>query len=451
MKILAGAYQPDSGVIYLEGRPISLRDPLSAAAHGIAMIYQELTVLENLDVGRNIMLGQEPSIGGLINWKALYTQAQMIVDELELKLNVRTPLNRLSLAERQMVEIARAVHRQPRIIVMDEPTSSLGKHEEEVLFVLIERLKARGAAILYISHRMDEVFRLADTITVLRDGTHITTEPVTNFTRDRLIELMVGHKVDAVERHTHRPGPIVLEARDLTHGKLLRGVSLKLAAGEVLGVAGLAGSGQTELARVLFGVDQPQHGSIWLDGHKVQFRSPQDAIAQGVAYVPEDRKGLGLVLMMSVQANIGLATLPHYQRFGLISLARLRQLVEEWTKRLNIKASAQQESVELLSGGNQQKVVLAKWLALNPRVLILNEPTRGIDVGAKAEVHQLIREIAAQGVAVLMISSELPEVLSVSDRIIVMRQGRISGELTAHEADETRILELAFADLQEAE
>ncbi|MCS6835401.1 MAG: sugar ABC transporter ATP-binding protein [Anaerolineae bacterium] len=450
MKILAGVYQPDSGIIRLAGQPISLHDPLSAAAQDIAMIYQELTVLDNLDVGRNIMLGQEPSRGGLVNWKALYMQAQAIVDELELGLDVRTPLSRLSLAERQMVEIARAVRRQPRIIVMDEPTSSLGKHEEEVLFALIGRLKARGAAILYISHRMDEVFRLADTITVLRDGAHITTEPAAHFTRERLIELMVGRKVEAVERQARPRGAVVLEARELVSGRLLRGVTLQLAAGEVLGVAGLAGSGQTELARVLFGVRQPQSGSLWLDGRQVRFRSPQEAIAHGVAYVPEDRKSLGLVLMMGVQANMSLAALTRYQRHGLIDFARLRQLVADWTQRLNIKASVQQESVELLSGGNQQKVVLAKWLALQPRVLILNEPTRGIDVGAKAEVHQLIREIAAGGMAVLMISSELPEVLSVSDRIIVMRQGRISGELLAHEADETRVLALAFADLQEA-
>jgi ABC-type sugar transport system ATPase subunit len=451
MKILAGAYQPDSGIICLEGRPVTLHNPLSAAAQGIAMIYQELTVLDNLDVGRNIMLGQEPSQAGLVRWNGLYQQAQAIVDELELNLDVRAPLSQLSLAERQMVEIARAVRRQPRIIVMDEPTSSLGKHEEEVLFALVERLKARGAAILYISHRMEEVFRLADTITVLRDGAHITTEPAANFTRERLIELMVGHKVEAVARLPRERGPVVLEAHNLTRGKLLRGVSLQLSAGEVLGVAGLAGSGQTELARVLFGVDQAERGEIRLDGRAVRFRSPQEAIAQGVAYVPEDRKGLGLVLMMGVQANMGLAALPQYRRYGaLIDFPRLRQLVADWTQRLNIKVSAQQESVELLSGGNQQKVVLAKWLALNPRVLILNEPTRGIDVGAKAEVHQLIREIAAQGVAVLMISSELPEVLSVSDRIIVMRQGRISGELAAHEADETKVLALAFADFQEA-
>lgn len=448
MKILSGAYQPDGGTIKIDGQPVDIHDPIHAAQLGIAMIYQELTVLDNLDVGRNIMLGQEPTAGGALfmRWGAMYEQARAVLDELGIGLDVRAPLADLSIAQRQMVEIARAAQRKPRIIVMDEPTSSLGKHEEDVLFALIHRLRARGVAIIYISHRMDEVFALADTITVLRDGTHIVTEPATAFTRDRLIELMVGRKIDVLNRSASAMGETVLEVRGLTRGKRLENIHLTVRRGEVVGVAGLIGAGQTELAQVLFGVDQPDSGEILIDGRVVRFRSAQDAIKAGVAYVPEDRKGLGLVLMMSVQTNMGLASLGRLSRFGWIDAGRVRGLVSEWTQRLNIRAASPRQSIENLSGGNQQKVVLAKWLSQNPRLVILNEPTRGIDVGAKTEVHHLIREIAAQGVGVLMISSELPEVLSVSDRIVVMRAGRISGEMPAAGATETAVLALAFAE-----
>ena len=447
MKILAGAYQPDSGHILLEGHTVDLRDPITATNEGIAMIYQELTVLDNLDVGRNIMLGQEPvRYQFLMDWPALYAKAKAIIDELELDLDPRTPLSQLSIAQKQMVEIARAARRNPRIIVMDEPTSSLGRHEEEVLFDLIERLKIRGTAIIYISHRMDEVFRLADQITVLRDGNHIATEPASAFTRDRLIELMVGRNVDVINRHNVTAGEIVLETRDLSMAPRLRRINLQLRSGEVLGVAGLVGAGQVTLAQVLFGVERADSGEILVNGQPVNFRSPQDAIKAGLAYVPEDRKGLGLVLMLPVKTNLLLASLNRLTRLGVIQRTRAQQIVTQWMERLNVRASSPNQTIENLSGGNQQKVVLAKWLSLEPRILILNEPTRGIDVGAKTEVHHLIRDIAAQGVAILMISSELPEVMAVSDRIIVMRKGAISGEIAASEATETALLEMAFAD-----
>lgn len=447
MKILAGAYHPDSGTIEVGGQAVRIGDPVAAQALGIAMIYQELTVLENLDVGRNIMLGQEPQRFGQIDWKRLYADAAQVLAALNLRINPRTPLEELALSERQMVEIARASHRSPRVFVMDEPTSSLTQSEEQTLFTLIGHLKQQGVGIIYISHRMDEVFLLADRITVLRDGKHIDTRAAADYTRTEVIEQMVGRKVEAAaERQFTAGGSIVLEARGLRSGKRVRQADLVLRAGEVTGLAGLAGAGRTELAELLFGVRSPDGGEILLEGKPVRFRSPVDAIEAGIAYVPEDRKGLGLVLALDVQTNMILSSFDRVTGRGLLNRSAISDLVSRWTQRLNIRAASPSVNIEGLSGGNQQKVVIAKWLAREPRVLMLNEPTRGIDVGAKAEVHALIREIAAQGVAVLMISSELPEVMAVSDRIVVMAQGRITGEMPARGAAEKDILALAFGE-----
>ncbi len=445
MKILSGAYQPDSGSIEIDGRPVRISDPVAGQQLGIAMIYQELTVLENLDVGRNIMLGQEPTRLGHVQWARLYDEAARVLDDLHLDIDPRTPLANLAISERQMVEIARAAHRSPRIMVMDEPTSSLTQAEEETLFALIGRLKEKGVGIVYISHRMDEVFRLADRITVLRDGKHIDTRDAKAYTRELAIEQMVGRKVESLSADDAAPrGAPILEARRLTLGKRVRDVDLTLHAGEIVGLAGLVGAGRTPLAEMLFGALRPTSGQLLVDGRPVRFRSPADAIAAGIAYVPEDRKGLGLILAMDVKTNMMLSLLDRLTRVGILQPRGIRDLVQEWTQRLNIRAASPNADIEGLSGGNQQKVVIAKWLARSPRVLILNEPTRGIDVGAKNEVHLLIRETARQGVAVLMISSELPEVLAVSHRIVVMAGGAISGELPAHEATEERVLAFAF-------
>ncbi|MEM7738321.1 MAG: sugar ABC transporter ATP-binding protein [Deinococcota bacterium] len=453
MKILSGAYQPDEGSLTLAGEQVSFRDPIQARDHGIGMIYQELTVLPNLSVGRNIMLGQEPMTAlWQVNWRKLYADAQAVLDELDLTLDVRAPLQTLNIAQRQMVEIARAVKQRPQLMIMDEPTSALGKHEEEVLFALIDRLKARGVSIIYISHRMDEVFRLADTITVLRDGQHIATRPAGEFSRESLIELMVGRNVD-VGRHEgeHQgTGEARVTAANLSVTNALHNITFNLHAGEVLGVAGLVGAGQTQLAELLFGLRQPDAGTLSLDGQPINLPSPQAAIHAGIAYVPEDRKDLGLVLMMSVQNNLTLAGLEQHTKAGLLNLRALKTSAQTWVERLGIRTASLGQQVDSLSGGNQQKVVLAKWLSLQPRVLILNEPTRGIDVGAKVDVHKLIRDIAASGVAVLMISSELPEVLSVSDRIMVMWQGQVTDILPAEGATEEQVLALAFGGQEHA-
>lgn len=449
MKILSGAYQPDAGVIEIDGIPVRLHSPTEAARLGIGMIYQELTVLPNLDVGRNLLLGREPTTRwAQIDYAKLYAEARRILADLDLDIDPRTPVESLSIGQRQMVEIARVIAGNPRVLIMDEPTSSLGRHEEEVLFDVIRKLRARGVGIVYISHRMDEIFLLADRVTVLRDGRHVATRHISAFSRGELIRLMVGRDVARVEqvRRINGKNSVVLEARHIRLGKRLRDASIALREGEVVGVAGLVGAGRTQLARVLFGIDRPEAGEIFMEGKSIRFHGPWDAIRAGIAYVPEDRKGLGLILGASVGFNIVLPSLANFSRFGLLLHKRIAMVCLEWIERLQIRTPSMSAIVENLSGGNQQKVVLAKWLLRKPRVLILNEPTRGIDVGAKSEVHALIREIASQGVAVMMISSELPEIMLVSDRIVVMWNGYTVGELETQSASEEDILSLAFGE-----
>ena len=441
MKIAAGVYQPDTGKLEIAGKQVLSRGPKDATGHGIQTVFQELTAFENLDVGRNVMIGREPvTLGGLwLDHSRLYSQARQVLNRLEIALDARAPMAQLSTGQRQMVEIARACAVTPRVLVLDEPTSSLGRFEEELLFQLIGRLKKLGVGIVYITHRMSEVFRIADRITVLRDGRHVVTGPVSEFERSSLVRAMVGRDIDEA-RHGVDPEslPVAVRVRGLTRQSKVKGVDLDLHAGEVLGLAGLMGAGRTEFARLLAGAEKPESGSVELFGNPYDPPTVASAVRAGVTYVPEDRKKEGLVLSLPVGDNIALPSLRRFARAGILATPKLQALILDWMKRMDIRATSEQAQVETLSGGNQQKVVIAKWLSVSPRVILLDEPTRGVDVGAKAEIHRLIRKLASDGTAVLVISSELPELLAVSDRIAVMAQGLIVGTLAAADANEEK-------------
>ncbi|WP_322510562.1 sugar ABC transporter ATP-binding protein [Chloroflexus sp.] len=445
MNIINGVVQPDSGSIILDGVEVHIDSPRRAQALGITMIHQELALIPELTVGQNMFLGREPSrAGGWIDWRELYHQAQQTLDRLGIAISARAKITELSIAERQLVEIARALSYQARLIALDEPTSSLTDRETDILFRLVRQLRAEGVALIYISHRMEEIFALADRIAVMRDGELISTGPATAFTPQRLVQLMVGRELQAVAMPPAQPrGEPVLRAINLHAGNEVRGVSLTLHRGEIVGMAGLVGAGRTNVARLLFGADRLDQGEIWFEGQPVRLRSPRDAIRLGIGFVTEDRKTQGLFLKQSVRNNAGAGLLERLARFGLVDFRSLTQQIGELTTRLRVRTPSLNQQVRNLSGGNQQKVIIARWLALQPKVLILDEPTRGVDVGAKAEIHALIRELAAQGMAILMISSELPEILAVSDRILVMREGRITAELTRSEATQDRIMQAA--------
>ncbi len=453
MKIVAGLFAADSGTIHLDGQQMRFANPSEAKAAGIHTVFQELTVLDNLDVAQNLLIGREPvRLGGAwLDKPALYAQAESILRDLGIPLDARRLAGSLSTGQRQIVEIARAVAQNPRVLILDEPTSSLGRNEEELLFSLVARLKAAGTGIVYITHRMSEVFAFADRITVLRDGRHILTDESANLDRPTLIRAMVGREVsEARHEGAARSAEIALEVTDLRRGQDVRGADLTLRRGEVLGLAGLMGAGRTELARLMAGIDRPDAGRMMLFGQSYAPASVRAAMLAGVAYVSEDRKGLGVVLPLSVGQNIALPSLSRLSRRGWLSPTRLRAFATEWMGRLGVKARGPDTVVGTLSGGNQQKVALAKWLATAPRVILLDEPTRGVDIGAKAEIYALIRALAADGTAVLVISSELPELLQLCDRIAVMARGRIAGDLPAAEATEETLLELAFHEPEAA-
>ncbi|NLI00736.1 MAG: sugar ABC transporter ATP-binding protein [Chthonomonadales bacterium] len=446
MKILAGAQTKDSGTILLNGEPVQIDSPQRAMDLGISIIYQEFNLVPFLNAAENIYLGREPRsrIPGFVDFRTMYRESQQVIDRLGVPLNVRTPVNRLSVAQQQMVEIAKATSRRSSIIVMDEPSATLTDHELASLFALIRQLKAEGVAIVYISHRLEEVFEIADRVTVLRDGKRIDTRNIGDLTREEIIRLMVGRELTQMIPKVPAPlGDNILEVRSLNRKGLLHDVSLTVRKGEIVGIAGLVGAGRTELARAIFGADRIDSGEILIDGKPVRVRSPQEAIRLGIGLVTEDRKAQGLVLGMVVRENVTLANLGALTRLSFIMAGRERQVAREYVSSLSIKTPSIEQTVQNLSGGNQQKVVLAKWLFTQSKLLIFDEPTRGIDVGAKTEIYQLMNDLAAQGVGILMISSELPEVLGMSDRILVMHEGRIVGELPASEATQERIMHLA--------
>ena len=445
IKMLGGAHLPDEGNLSLRGEEILIQGPQDAIAAGIAVIYQEFNLVPWLSARENIFLGQEPSRICILPVKAELERAKELFAQIGVKIDPETLCCNLTVAEQQIVEIAKALATDARILVMDEPSAALSPREVDGLFEVIEGLKERGIGIIYISHRLDEIFKLADRVTFLRDGEHVGTRSIGDLTREDMIELMVGRSIDQeYPKESAEIGEVLLSCKGMNRGSKVQDVSLELRRGEILGLTGLVGSGRTETARLLFGADKPESGAITLNGREVQFRSPSEAISAGICLLTEDRKSQGLVLGQTILENFGLPNLKSFSSFTWIDRGRERSSMMEHGDQLQIKMTGPDQVVATLSGGNQQKVVLAKWLERNAEVLLFDEPTRGIDVGAKYEIYQLMNRLAAQGKAILMVSSELPEVLGMSDRILVMHEGRLKGEITeVAEATQQDVMKLA--------
>ena len=455
IKILAGADTPDAGDIAIEGRVVAIPDPHVAQQLGISPVHQELNLALPLSVAENIFLGRQPRRGpGLIDKARMHREAAALLKELGVSIAPGAVVENLSLAQRQMVSIARAVSADARIVIFDEPTAPLSEHEATILFDIIRRLRGRGLGIVYVSHRLEEIFALADRVTVLRDGELVGTCPIAEMTMARLIAMMVGREFGEASPG-QRAGTSsadnapALDVRRLTRHGVLRDCSLVVARGEILGLFGLVGAGRTELARAIFGADPIDTGEIWVGGQRRRIRSPRDAIKYGIGLAPEDRKFEGLLTDMSVRRNISLAALPRLAHRGLVRGGDERRLAQRFVQRLAIKTPSVDQPVKFLSGGNQQRVVVAKWLATNPSVLLLDEPTKGIDVHAKAEIHALIAELAGQGVGVVLISSELPEVMAVCDRIAVMHRGRVMGSFARGEPDREALMRAATGEMHD--
>ena len=445
IKILTGVYQADSGQIRLDGRPITVNNAFDAQVHGIAAIHQEPMIFPDLNVAENIFISHRQR-GAIVNWRKMYRDAEEILARLDIKLDVRSPARGLTLAAQQAVEIAKAISLDVRVLIMDEPTASLSAHESEQLFKLIHALREQQVAVVYISHRMEEVFALGDRVSVLRDGKLISSAPAADVTAEGAIRDMVGREIgEMITRTDNETGETRIAVRNLGKRGIFSGLNFEIRAGEVLGFAGLVGSGRTDVGLALFGIEPADEGEIRFDGHPVDIRSPQQAVDLGIAYVTEDRRGLGLFMPLAISSNITLPLLGNYlNRIGLLNGPAERQTAESFRQRLNIRTPDVDTMVGNLSGGNQQKVMLSKWLNIKPKLLILDEPTRGIDVGAKAEVHQIINQLAAEGIAILMISSDLPEVLAMSDRILVMREGRQMEVFERDEVDQERVMTAAI-------
>jgi ribose transport system ATP-binding protein len=448
MKILAGVYTRDSGEILYEGKPVAFESPRDAQAVGIGIIHQELHLMNHLTVAQNIFIGREPRgrLGLFLDEVKLNAQARDILSRMHVTLDPRAVVGSLTVARQQMVEIAKALSFDSRVLIMDEPTSALNDAEIAELFRIIRELKSRGVGIIYISHKMDELKQIADRVTVMRDGEYVATVAAQDTTVEAIIGMMVGRSLSDVARShsTADKGEVALEVRNLNAGPLVRDVSFALHKGEILGFAGLMGAGRTEVARAVFGADPIESGEIVVKGVKAVIRTPRDAVARGIGYLSEDRKRYGLATGMDVESNIVMSNLSRFLAFNcFLRRAQIRRTASQFINLLGIRTPSATQQVGLLSGGNQQKVVIAKWLQRDCDVLFFDEPTRGIDVGAKNEIYKLLRSLADQGKAVVMISSELPEILRMSDRVIVMCEGRITGELSAREATQQRIMHLA--------
>ncbi|MFD5698106.1 sugar ABC transporter ATP-binding protein [Streptomyces lasiicapitis] len=445
IKILAGVHRPDAGRVLLDGAAAAFHGPAGARDAGIAVIYQEPTLFPDLSIAENIFMGRQPRRAlGLLDHRAMLTATAALMARLGVALDPERPARGLSIADQQIVEIAKALSFDARVLIMDEPTAALTGSEVARLFAVVRALREQGAAVLFISHRLEEIFAIAQQVTTLRDGAWIASEPVDGMTEDDLVRRMVGRDLDELyPKQDVMPGEVALSVRRLTREGVFTDVSFEVRRGEIVGLAGLVGAGRTEVARAVFGVDRWDGGEVDLDGRPLVNGAPSVAMAAGLALVPEDRRAQGLVMGMSIERNIALTGLRTTVRAGLMDRAAERRRSVDWAVRLRVKHARIADAVSTLSGGNQQKVVLAKWLATGPKVLIVDEPTRGIDVGTKAEVHRLLGELAADGVAIVMISSDLPEILGMADRVLVMHEGRIAAEIPRAEATEEAVMAAA--------
>ena len=443
-KILAGIYRPDAGHVEVFGARVDFAGPQQALAAGIGIVHQELAFCDNLSVAENLCLGALPAHRTFVSRREMVRQAQEMLAVTGADIDVHQAVHELTIGQQQVVQIAAAIGRGARVIVFDEPTSSLSQHEAERLYDLIVRLRQQGVTAIYVSHRMDEIFRLCDAVTVLRDGRHVATVPIASVDRGRLVEMMIGRRLDEYfPSHVQAaPGPELLRVEALSSPAGFHDISFSVRAGEVLGLAGLVGAGWSEIAQAVFGLDPHATGRIFVEGRQASIGNPEQAMRYRIGLVPEDRKRQGLVLSMSAASNTTLATLESLSRLSFINRRAERAQAATYFSRLRVRASSPDVVSAGLSGGNQQKLVLAKWLAAKCRILILDEPTRGVDVGAKAEIHALIDQLAADGSAVILISSELPEVLHLSTRILVLREGRIAGELSREAANQAAVMRL---------
>ncbi len=449
IKILTGAYRRDGGTIVFDGRQIDFHSPQQAQANGVSTIYQEVNLVPFRSVAENIFLGREPRRWGLLDWRRINREAAALLGRLGVGVDVTQPLMDVNIAFQQMVAVARAISFQSKLVVMDEPTSSLDEREVATLFEVIRQLKRDAVSVIFVSHRLDELYAVCDRVTIMRDGKTVESRAMSEITKLELVASMLGKELGEVRRSgatgfgegVHHAEEQLLDARDLQRDRVLQGASLSVRAGEIVGLAGLLGSGRTETARAVFGADPVQAGEVRMEGQPVRFKSPRDAIRAGLGFCTEDRKTEGIIPHMSVRENLTLALLPTLTRYGVVDRDKQQAIVDRFVERLGIKTSGPDQKIRELSGGNQQKVLLARWLCMNPRLLILDEPTRGIDVGAKGEIQALINELADQGLGVLMISSEIEELTEGSDRIVVLRDGKTVAELPHEEVTQRAIMD----------
>ena len=450
MKVLAGIHRKDAGTILLDGEPVAPHTPAEAQQLGISTVHQELSLAPNLTVAENIFVRREPTRWSFIRWRELHRRARELLAPFAVEIPTRARVGTLSIAMQQVVEIARALSFEPKVLMLDEPTSSLEEHEAGQLFALLRELSARGISILYVTHKLKEVFRIADTVTVLRDGRLVGTKPVAATHMDEIVQMMVGRELTQMypDKATGR-GKELLRVEGLRLDGAFDGISFALYEGEILGMAGLVGAGRSEIAQTIVGARRPDGGRVLIDGEEAAIASPAAAVGSRLAYLPEDRKEAGMFPKMSVAANIAAASLRGYARAGILSRRALRGAARRRVEEFRIHTPSLDQLVALLSGGNQQKTLVARWLETAPRILIADEPTRGIDVGAKAEVHALLRALCTQGIGIVVISSELPEILGMCDRILVLHEGRLAGELSAEEASEEGVMRLATGQVEQ--